>query len=359
MSIVQPELSRQYFTSSVGLAEPWKSQRQSPLSHSFCQHVVRTADVLAVRDAHPDRSAAGDCAVEDLGVVSYLGAPIYKDAGDPIGALCVIGDQPRDWSPTDVKRLVRLASCVSNVVGARALVLDSQSLQRDLERASSRLTDAIEAGDVGLWERDLDTGNYWVSDKYDELHGGTTHSWTGLESLIAGFDLTVEREREDRIRALNSELAASNEDLGEFVRIASHDLRSPLRAISSLIQLLRHDAGRLPDSVERRLEQIDARANRMARLLDDLLAYLASGSRKTTPEEVDLADLARPRRRRPCHRSAGHRTGYTRRVSGSDLPTFRDPPITRHRGRHRHRPCDRSTIDPSRRWIHRSRKCCR
>ncbi|MDU3126386.1 MAG: histidine kinase, partial [Bradyrhizobium sp.] len=46
---------RQFFKSSVGLCEPWASLRETPLSHSFCQHVVTTAQPLVVVDAseHP------------------------------------------------------------------------------------------------------------------------------------------------------------------------------------------------------------------------------------------------------------------------------------------------------------------
>ena len=38
---------RQFFKSAEGLAEPWASRRQTPLSHSFCQHVVRSAETPA------------------------------------------------------------------------------------------------------------------------------------------------------------------------------------------------------------------------------------------------------------------------------------------------------------------------
>src|SRR3954468_20671565 len=31
---------RQFFPGQVGLAEPWGTKRETPLSHSFCQHVV-------------------------------------------------------------------------------------------------------------------------------------------------------------------------------------------------------------------------------------------------------------------------------------------------------------------------------
>jgi hypothetical protein len=34
---------RQFFKSCVGLPEPWASLRETPLSHSFCQHAVAIA----------------------------------------------------------------------------------------------------------------------------------------------------------------------------------------------------------------------------------------------------------------------------------------------------------------------------
>src|SRR3954454_8796989 len=53
VSLVGPD--RQFFKSQTGLAEPWASARQTPLTHSFCQHVVATGEPLVVSDArvHP------------------------------------------------------------------------------------------------------------------------------------------------------------------------------------------------------------------------------------------------------------------------------------------------------------------
>src|SRR3954464_15206025 len=33
---------RQFFKSCLGLPEPWASDRETPLSHSFCQYIVLT-----------------------------------------------------------------------------------------------------------------------------------------------------------------------------------------------------------------------------------------------------------------------------------------------------------------------------
>src|SRR4051794_28228610 len=39
---------RQFFKSSVGLDEPWRSARQTPLSHSFCRHTLHSREPLVV-----------------------------------------------------------------------------------------------------------------------------------------------------------------------------------------------------------------------------------------------------------------------------------------------------------------------
>src|SRR5215204_4313708 len=45
---------RQFFKSCVGLPEPWATWRSTPLSHSFCKHVVSTDAPLVVNDARKD-----------------------------------------------------------------------------------------------------------------------------------------------------------------------------------------------------------------------------------------------------------------------------------------------------------------
>src|SRR5688572_3677397 len=46
---------QQFFKSCLGLPEPWATWRSTPLSHSFCKHVVKTDAPLVVSDAreHP------------------------------------------------------------------------------------------------------------------------------------------------------------------------------------------------------------------------------------------------------------------------------------------------------------------
>src|SRR5690349_2889746 len=63
VTLVGPD--RQYFPGACGLGEPWLGRRQTPLSHSFCQHVVATAEPLIVTDARLDPRVRDNLAIED------------------------------------------------------------------------------------------------------------------------------------------------------------------------------------------------------------------------------------------------------------------------------------------------------
>lgn len=100
VSLVDHE--RQVFACAFGLAEPWATRRQTPLSHSFCRHAVVRNAPLVVEDArrHPDLH--DNPAIEDLGVVAYLGIPLVTQDGAVLGTLCVIDHVPRAWTREQV-----------------------------------------------------------------------------------------------------------------------------------------------------------------------------------------------------------------------------------------------------------------
>ena len=111
---------RQFFKSEVGLSEPYKSRRETPLSHSFCQYVVRHGEPLVISDARENEQLRGNLAVPDLGVIAYAGAPIFDDDGNPIAALCAIDTKPRIWTSGEVSMLRTFAEQISNEIAMQA-----------------------------------------------------------------------------------------------------------------------------------------------------------------------------------------------------------------------------------------------
>ncbi|GAA2907701.1 hypothetical protein Acy02nite_87330 [Actinoplanes cyaneus] len=100
---------RQFFPGARGLGQPWAAQRQTPLSHSFCQHVVAAGEPLIVTDARSDARVRDNLAVDELGVVAYAGMPLTDDDGHVLGSLCAIDHQPRRWSDQELRLLAELA----------------------------------------------------------------------------------------------------------------------------------------------------------------------------------------------------------------------------------------------------------
>lgn len=107
---------RQFFKSAVGLPEPWASCRETPLSHSFCQHVVARSAALRIEDARNDPLVASNDAVRDLNVVAYLGVPLRTHDGHVLGSLCAIDGVPRNWTDRDEMMLRQFAAIVEEQI---------------------------------------------------------------------------------------------------------------------------------------------------------------------------------------------------------------------------------------------------
>ncbi|MEM6662422.1 MAG: ATP-binding protein [Pseudomonadota bacterium] len=131
ISILDIDADRQFFKSQIGLIDPWTTDRQTPLSHSFCRHVVKSNDALVVENALEHALVKDNLAIPDLGVIAYLGVPIYAPGNDPVGALCVIDGKPRAWNVDDIATLKRLSDCVSDAIRLNASIRTSERLRAE------------------------------------------------------------------------------------------------------------------------------------------------------------------------------------------------------------------------------------
>ncbi len=100
---------RQFFLSQCGLSGDAVRTRGSPLSHSFCKHVVWNCTPLVIADARANPLLADNPAVKELPVIAYAGVPIVDGNGYCLGSLCVVDRRPRRWQPEQINLLRSLA----------------------------------------------------------------------------------------------------------------------------------------------------------------------------------------------------------------------------------------------------------
>ena len=137
---------------------------------------------------------------------------------------------------------------------------------------------------------------YWLSGYVKVVTAAAS-----LATAVALFPLVpkifqlVENAR--RTEQHRREVEQINEDLARFNYSVAHDLRSPLRGISGYAEALRQDFhAQLPNEAQRFVNRIEKSAQRMDRLISDLLAYANIGRQRLNLGPVNLGDVVQERR---------------------------------------------------------------
>jgi light-regulated signal transduction histidine kinase (bacteriophytochrome) len=99
---------------------------------------------------------------------------------------------------------------------------------------------------------------------------------------------------EEKLGRAFAELRRSNKDLEEFAYGVSHDLKEPLRKISSFIELLaKRFKGKLGDETDRYIHYIVDGAERMLVLINDVLTYSRVGTVTKLFVPIDCNELVK------------------------------------------------------------------
>lgn len=198
---------RQFFKSCLGLPEPWASERQTPLSHSFCQHVVHTEEPLVIEDARDHPLVRENLAIRDLGVIAYAGIPLRTSDGHVLGSLCAIDSHPRKWTPEEVRTLRDLAASVVTEIELRLAVERAEAASRAksefLATMSHEIRTPINAvlGYAELMEEGIGGALDEVHGRYvRRIRGSGRHLLTLVEDIldlakVEAGEMSVARER--------------------------------------------------------------------------------------------------------------------------------------------------------------------
>lgn len=153
-----------------------------------------------------------------------------------------------------------------------------------------------------IMNRAKDGSHYWVDTTIVPFlnEQGKPRQYVAIRADISErkrAEQTIQRlnaELEQRVIERTAQLEAANRELEAFSYSVSHDLRAPLRAVDGFSQAVIEDFGPLlPEEGRRQLNTIRYAAQRMGKLIDDLLSFSRLNRHPLKREPVDMNALVR------------------------------------------------------------------
>jgi PAS domain S-box-containing protein len=156
-----------------------------------------------------------------------------------------------------------------------------------------------------LWNS-INAGQVWKGEILNRAKDGTLYwvdttivPFLGLDGQPTQYvairaDITERKRAQERQNELLGELKEINEQLNQFAYVVSHDLKAPLRAISSLADWLITDYGdKVGEAGREQFSMLLGRTKRMNALVDGILRYSRITRQHEEQAKVDVNQLLR------------------------------------------------------------------
>lgn len=101
---------------ATGAVEPGRVMDRD---HGYCPHVVVRRKALVLEDVCDYPRFAGNPVVDEIGIRSYLGAPLIDHDGNALGTVCVVDVEPRPWGRPGLEVIKSMAAAVMDRIHQR------------------------------------------------------------------------------------------------------------------------------------------------------------------------------------------------------------------------------------------------
>lgn len=202
---------------------------------------------------------------------------------------------------------------------------DDESLDASLALERAALFGQFES--TG-WRQRKDGSRFWGQSVLTALRDEQTGESLGFSCLTR--DMTEVRRLQELLQELNQtlevrvqertrQLLEANRDLESFSTSVSHDLRAPLRHITSFVDILQqHLGGQADPTTLRHLDTISGAAHRMTALIEGLLAFSRMGLAPLSKQPVGMGTQVGASINRLSHDLGNQRVEWD---VAADLPT--------------------------------------
>ncbi|MFC4334452.1 GAF domain-containing protein [Salininema proteolyticum] len=103
----------------AGADETAEMDREMDRDHGYCPHVVVRKKALVLEDVCDYPRFAGNPVVDEIGIRSYLGAPLIDENGKALGTVCVVDTEPRPWGRPGLEVIKAMAETVMDRIKER------------------------------------------------------------------------------------------------------------------------------------------------------------------------------------------------------------------------------------------------
>lgn len=104
--------------------------------------MVNERSALVVEDARNHELVCDNLAIEELNVAAYAGVPLSDTNGNVLGSFCIIADQPRQWTPDELKLLQLLADDVAEEIELARRTWLAEKAEADLAEINQEIAAA-------------------------------------------------------------------------------------------------------------------------------------------------------------------------------------------------------------------------
>jgi diguanylate cyclase (GGDEF)-like protein/PAS domain S-box-containing protein len=269
--------SRVWFKSRVGLPV-----REIPRHGSFCDQVVLTRKPLTVRDASRDPRFLGDILVAgSQRIRSYLGIPLFTRDRQPVGTLCAMDTELREFGEVEEVVLGEFAKIAEDLLSSKELAAKSDGvLQYAMER-EKLFRETFEQAPIGIVHTSLHGLILRINQRACTLLGYTPAELRELSIP----SITHPEDLPKNIREFKRALAGEIDGYRLEQRLLCKDQHYAWTAMSVIIRRL---PSRQPDYNILVIDDIASQKQAEAdatRALEVLQEKLAAQSRKTRDSE--------------------------------------------------------------------------
>lgn len=167
-------------TISSGNGEGPDPGQVTPLDESFCKYTVARQEPLIVEDARTEPALRDIPSVVAGDIVGYMGMPLITDEGHALGTLCVIDQEPREWTGGVIVTVEDLAESVTTEIELRMEIRRRRKLENKLKQ---RVTDRT--ADLEAAQREILGRLAAAAEHRDDETGKHTHRVGELSRALA------------------------------------------------------------------------------------------------------------------------------------------------------------------------------